>query len=36
MEPGFNQLWFGLLLCIFVPDIIVWAPRTFFGPGVMG
>jgi tripartite ATP-independent transporter DctM subunit len=28
--------WLGLLLCIFVPDIIMWAPRTFFGPGVLG
>jgi tripartite ATP-independent transporter DctM subunit len=28
--------WVGLLLCIFVPDIIMWAPKTFFGPGVMG
>jgi len=28
--------WVGLLLCIFVPDIIMWAPRTFFGPAVMG
>jgi tripartite ATP-independent transporter DctM subunit len=28
--------WVGLLLCIFVPDIIMWAPLTFFGPGVLG
>ena len=28
--------WLGLLLCIFVPDIIMWAPLTFFGPGVLG
>jgi len=28
--------WVGLLLCIFIPDIIMWAPLTFFGPGVLG
>jgi tripartite ATP-independent transporter DctM subunit len=28
--------WVGLFLCIFIPDIIMWAPKTFFGPGVMG
>jgi tripartite ATP-independent transporter DctM subunit len=28
--------WIGLLLCIFIPDIIMWAPLTFFGPGVLG
>jgi len=28
--------WLGLLLCIFIPDIVMWAPRTFFGPGVLG
>jgi len=26
--------WVGLLLCIFVPDIIMWAPRAFFGNSV--
>jgi len=28
--------WVGLILCIVIPDIIMWAPKTFFGPGVMG
>ena len=26
--------WIGLILCIFWPDIILWAPRAFFGSGV--
>ncbi len=26
--------WLGLIMCIFIPDIIMWAPRAFFGPGV--
>ena len=28
--------WVGLILCIFVPEIIMWAPAKFFGPGVLG
>jgi TRAP-type mannitol/chloroaromatic compound transport system permease large subunit len=28
--------WLGLILCIVFPDIVMWAPKTFFGPGVMG
>ena len=28
--------WVGLILCIFVPDIVMWAPVKFFGPGVLG
>jgi tripartite ATP-independent transporter DctM subunit len=28
--------WVGLILCIFVPDIIMWAPAKFFGPSVLG
>ena len=28
--------WVGLILCIFVPDIVMWAPATFFGPSVLG
>jgi tripartite ATP-independent transporter DctM subunit len=28
--------WLGLFLCIFIPDIIMWAPRAFFGASVMG
>jgi tripartite ATP-independent transporter DctM subunit len=28
--------WIGLLLCVFIPDIIMWAPRAFFGASVMG
>ena len=28
--------WVGLILCIFVPEIVMWAPVKFFGPGVLG
>ena len=28
--------WVGLILCIFVPDIVMWAPAKFFGPSVLG
>jgi tripartite ATP-independent transporter DctM subunit len=28
--------WLGLILCIFVPEIIMWAPAKFFGPSVLG
>jgi tripartite ATP-independent transporter DctM subunit len=28
--------WVGLILCIVVPEIVMWAPVTFFGPGVLG
>ncbi|TFG42739.1 MAG: TRAP transporter large permease subunit [Syntrophobacterales bacterium] len=36
VSPFVCLQWLGLLLCIFIPDIIMWAPRTFFGPGVLG
>jgi hypothetical protein len=26
--------WVGLLMCIFMPEIIMWAPRAFFGASV--
>ncbi len=26
--------WVALLMCIFMPEIIMWAPRAFFGAGV--
>jgi tripartite ATP-independent transporter DctM subunit len=28
--------WLGLILCIFIPDLVMWAPLKFFGAGVMG
>jgi tripartite ATP-independent transporter DctM subunit len=28
--------WLALILCIFVPDIVMWAPAKFFGPSVLG
>jgi tripartite ATP-independent transporter DctM subunit len=28
--------WVGLILCIFVPEIVMWAPVKFFGQGVLG
>ncbi len=28
--------WVGLILCIFIPEIILWAPAKFFGPSVLG
>ncbi len=28
--------WIGLILCIFIPEIILWAPARFFGPSVLG
>jgi tripartite ATP-independent transporter DctM subunit len=27
--------WVGLILCIFIPEIILWAPQAFFGPSAM-
>jgi TRAP-type mannitol/chloroaromatic compound transport system permease large subunit len=28
--------WTGLILCILVPDVVLWIPRAFFGAGVIG
>jgi tripartite ATP-independent transporter DctM subunit len=27
--------WIGLILCIFIPEIVLWAPQAFFGPSAM-
>jgi TRAP-type mannitol/chloroaromatic compound transport system permease large subunit len=28
--------WVGLILCILVPNIILWVPRAFFGAATIG
>jgi TRAP-type mannitol/chloroaromatic compound transport system permease large subunit len=32
--PFVCMQWVALILCIFLPEIIMWAPRAFFGPSV--